>query len=77
MGVTKGSVAELQEFFDTTTIKQNHIKLSNFETITDINKFLSSHLSLIKKNIGKYYAIPYQDRLYKFKDIIENEKTKD
>lgn len=41
------------------------IKLTQSETIKDLETFLDSHISILKDNSGNKRYLPYYDRLYK------------
>lgn len=48
------------------------IWLNESAEITDVPKFIESHIETVKHGIGKKSAIPYLERLGILKQIIEN-----
>lgn len=48
------------------------IVLSRYETITDVDLFIESHLHVLRVHNGKPWFIPYLDRLKDLKRFMEN-----
>lgn len=64
------NVAELVQFFSNTLLPGGSIKLDTCSTIIDINKFVDSHLSIVKAHDGNPCYEPYLERLNKLKSIL-------
>ena len=63
-------IAELEHFFKTVTLPTKPVKLNQCSTITDINKFINSHLPIVKAHDGNQGYKPYYDRLLTLKNIL-------
>ena len=66
---TSWNISELETFFASVNLPDTVI-LSQCETIVDVPKFISTHLSAVKANEGKDTFIPYLERLNKLKVIL-------
>jgi len=64
------TIAELEQFFKTVTLPNQPIKLNQYSTITDISKFITSHLAAIKANNGNRTFLPYLKRLQELKPYL-------
>tara|TARA_R110000782_G_scaffold18395_3_gene50631 strand:- start:1073 stop:1276 length:204 start_codon:yes stop_codon:yes gene_type:complete len=51
------------EFFDNYDFKNNELELNHFTKITDLKKFINTHVGYLKANSGNKLFIPYFDRL--------------
>jgi len=47
-------------------------KLDPCAVIVDVDKFLSSHLDIVKSKNGESVYSPYWERLLEFKKVLEN-----
>lgn len=65
-------IHKLEEFFEKTEIPAGPIRVTKYAVIFDVGKFVSSHMSIVKANNGKYTFIPYLQRLMWVKKLIEN-----
>ncbi|MQY78045.1 MAG: hypothetical protein GH151_02450 [Bacteroidetes bacterium] len=63
-------ITELEQFFKTVTLPNNPVRLSKCEVITDINKFIDSHIEVCKAQNGKPTYKSYFDRLVALKEIL-------
>lgn len=63
-------VDELERFFKDAKIPPGPVKLDQCTTIVDVQKFIRSHLSAVRKNNGNVIFLPYFERLVQFKEII-------
>lgn len=61
---------ELIDFFNNTTITEKEVRLNQCETITDIPKFIETHIAYLKNNSGNKIYLPYYNRLCQLKTII-------
>ena len=55
-------LSEIEEIFKGKKIK-GPIKLNKCETIIEPDKFIKSHIQLLKSNPGKKNLLPYYERL--------------
>jgi hypothetical protein len=67
---TEDALKELQAYFQSAEVP-NRIELGPGTIVTDTKKLINSHLLNIEKNVGKPIAIPFFDRLYRIKEIVE------
>lgn len=65
---------DLQLHFSRTELPDS-IRVSVFEEITDVPKFVNSHLSMCRANEGNYRFEPYLDRLQELKITLSNLKN--
>lgn len=63
-------IIELEHFFKTVILPLEPIKLNQCTTVVDINKFIESHLAIVKANNGKPTYLPYIERLKKLKSYL-------
>jgi hypothetical protein len=66
----KWEVEELEAFFKNRILPIDPIRLNQCEVITDVKKFIDSHLCIVKSNNGKIVFKPYFERLLKLKEIL-------
>jgi len=64
--------SELIDFFNSISLPQNPIRLSQAEIIIDSKKFVNSHIQFIKSQKNNPVFKPYLERLKKFKAMIKN-----
>lgn len=64
-------IQELEKFFSSHELPKEPIRIKPF-TITDIDKFIDSHLAIVKANNGNPTFQPYLKRLGDFYLLIEN-----
>ena len=66
------TIEQLEAYFNTVKLPQHRIKLNNCTTVVDAERFVKSHLEMIKYNgIDKWFKV-YYERLLEFKRIVEN-----
>jgi hypothetical protein len=63
-------ILKIERFFNSIDLPSGEIRLSKSEVITDVQKFINSHLSQVKRHNGKMTFEPYLLRLEKLKNII-------
>ena len=64
-------IAELESFFKNIQLPKKEIKLNQCTTISNLNKFVSSHLATVKANNGSLIYLPYLVRLQELKVILK------
>jgi len=62
------------DFFDGYEFKEKEFKLNVAETVLDCEKFVGTHIQILKSNSGKKSVMPYYWRLVK---IYEHLKSKE
>lgn len=67
-------VERLIKFLKETNLPKS-IKLDECTEITDVNRFVNSHITAIKKNSGNKYFIPYYKRLVKLYNLLNKPKN--
>jgi hypothetical protein len=67
-------IQELEEYFNNITIPTIAIKLDSCTDINDCNKFIHSHLTVIKSNNGNMSFLPYLERLLLLRTILINNR---
>jgi len=65
-------INDMEHFFKIVPLPVPPIKLNPVETITDIPKFINSHLAIVKANNDKRVYLPYLDRLQELQHYIKN-----
>lgn len=65
-------ISELENLFNTVKLPEVPVKLDSVNTITDIQKFIDSHLSIVKAQNGNKCYLPYLHRLRALKRILAN-----
>lgn len=63
-------IEALEKYFSGIKIPQEEIKLSEYQTVTDVNKFVQSHLSTVKRHNGKFHYTPYLNRLQELQGVL-------
>lgn len=66
-----GRIMKLKAFFNSIDLPSGEIRLSQCEVITDVQKFVNSHLEYVKRHNGKMTFEPYLLRLEKMKNILD------
>jgi uncharacterized protein DUF6371/uncharacterized protein DUF6965/zinc ribbon protein len=64
-------IAELEQYFREITLPTQPIKLNQCTTISDVSRFIESHLTIIRANNGKRDFQPFLDRLIELRNIVE------
>lgn len=67
-------ILELETFFQNIENPSSNIKLNQCTLIVDFNKFITSHIAILKANNGNITFLPFLERLRELKNIIENLK---
>ena len=65
-------IQALENFFTGTEIPDNIMALNAYSTISNLRKFINSHLSVVKANNGNPTFLPYLNRLQQLKDKISS-----
>ncbi len=65
-----GQILKLEAFFNSIELPSDEIRLSQCEVISDVQKFISSHLGYAKRYNGNMTFEPYLMRLEKLKNIL-------
>ena len=63
-------ILKIKTFFNSIDLPSGEIRLSKSEVITDVQKFINSHLSQVKRHNGKMTFEPYLLRLEKLRSIM-------
>jgi len=63
-------ITELETFFSTVNLPDRSIKLNPHTTITDVPKFIESHITPVKANNGNRTFVPYLNRLQELKQVL-------
>lgn len=66
------TILELETYFNSVELPKE-MRVSNFEYIHDVKKFVESHLSYLKHNPGNKLFEPYYNRLIELKNKLEND----
>jgi len=61
----------LKEYFETIKTFPDSILLESFAKITNVQKFVNSHLGFCENNTGKAFVLPYLARLEKLAKILQ------
>ena len=64
-------IDELESFFKNIKLPKEEIKLNQCTTISNLNKFITSHLATVKANNGNQIYFPYLVRLQELKVILK------
>ena len=64
-------IAEIETLLSSIQLPKENVKLSAAETVTDVDAFVNSHLSMVKANNGNPVFRPYLERLIKFVEIFK------
>lgn len=68
-------IARLEEFFKTTPILLKTAWLGPGIEITDIPKFIESHIARAKRQLDSRLREPVIERLRKLEEVIQNQTT--
>jgi hypothetical protein len=68
------SLPDIEQFFNSVSLPKE-VKLSKFETIIDVKKFVRSHLEVLKSNSGNVAYMPFYERLLKLKEILTKNQS--
>lgn len=63
-------IQALENFFTEAETPDHPIQFNTYSNISDVRKFIKSHLSVVKANNGKPTFLPYLSRLQQLKDKI-------
>ena len=63
-------ILKIETFFNSIDLPSGEIRLSKSEVVTDVQKFVNSHLSQVKRHNGKMTFAPYLLRLEKLRSIM-------
>jgi hypothetical protein len=64
-------IEELESFFNNIKLPKKTIKLNQCTTISNPNKFITSHLATVKANNASHIYLPYLVRLQELKVILK------
>jgi len=64
-------IAEIETLLSSIQLPKENVKLSEAETVTDVDAFVSSHLSMVRANNGNPVFRPYLERLIEFVKIFK------
>lgn len=64
-------IEELESFFKNIKLTKKDIKLNQCTTISNPNKFITSHLATVKANNGNLIYLPYLERIQELKVILK------
>jgi len=64
------NIAELETYFTGIILPKEPIEICQGSTITDIPKFIDSHLAIVKTYNGKRTFLPYLTRLFELKQYL-------
>lgn len=63
-------ITELENYFASTELPTQPVKLNGCSTITDCSLFIESHFATVKANNGKRTFLPYLNRLQELKQVL-------
>ncbi len=63
-------ISELETYFQNIENPPSKIKLNQCSTIIDLNKFVSSHVAILKANNGNITLLPFLERLRELKLVL-------
>lgn len=63
-------IAELENYFASTELPTQPVKLNRCSTITDCSLFIENHFATVKANNGKRTFLPYLNRLQELKQVL-------
>lgn len=64
-------ITDLESYFNSIKLPTQPVKLNQCSTITDCERFVKSHLTVIKANNDKRNILPFINRLKEFKEALE------
>lgn len=67
----KSEVNEFENYFALAALPAQTIRLNGYSMITDVNRFIESHLATLRTYGGNARFLPYLDRLGELKQFIE------
>lgn len=67
------NIKELRAYFAKTTLNDG-VYLNDAEQITDVRKFVDSHLKFLESNSGNRTFLPYYNRLMKLATKMQKQK---
>ena len=67
-------LSDLKVYFETAKLPPNEIKLNNYTTITDVKKFIDSHIAILEANPGNRSFLPFYTRLLNLYTILTQTK---
>ena len=70
-GNWNGRIMKIETFFNSIDLPADEIRLSQCEVITDVQKFINSHLEYVERYNGNMTFEPYLLRLEKLKNILD------
>ena len=59
------SLNEIEKYFETYNFIGKDVRINECTTVTDLKKFVQSHIRILRNNKGNKLYMPYYDRLYK------------
>lgn len=68
--ICEQDIAELENYFENSSLQNQTIKLTSYSTITDYPLFIKSHFSTIKANKNKSVFLPHLNRLQELKQVL-------
>jgi hypothetical protein len=63
-------ILELETFFASATLPAHTVKLDACTAISNCKNFIQAHLATIKANNGKITYLPYLNRLFRLKKVL-------
>lgn len=63
-------ITVLKCYFEKANLPEREVKLTAYQTITNISKFIDGHLAIVKLNNGNPTFLPYLERLKELKQYI-------
>jgi len=63
-------IDELEQYFQSIILPDYPIKLNQAATITNVSNFIDSHLATVKTNNGNRTFLPYLNRLFELKKLL-------
>ena len=63
----------IERFFEDYDFKGREVKISQCEKILDTDKFVKSHINILKANSGNGIYLPYYHRLEKLYLLLKSE----
>lgn len=64
------TLSELEKYFSEANLPEEPIQLDKHTKITNVRKFVDSHLEVLRGNSGNKTFMPYYNRLMKLKNFI-------
>ena len=57
------SLDEIEKYFETYNFIGEDVRINECTTVTDLKKFVRSHISILRKNKGNKLYMPYYDKI--------------